>query len=171
MMFDIEQARREGTMIQEIDYVNLKGDFISVADLTDAEQKCVAKLKRQAKQIDDWNEFENYWTREVFDFYKESGLTRTQIRATAVYRIAQDLGSRLAVKASIARVPDYRDELEHLIRSRYQTRREFCQATGLSEDMLSHVLAKRKHLAIETLSAALDRIGFSLKIVPVAKSD
>ena len=38
-------------MIQAIDYVNLKGDFIAVADLTVGEQKLVAKLKRQAKQI------------------------------------------------------------------------------------------------------------------------
>ena len=40
-------------------------------------------------------------------------------------------------------------------------------ATGLTEDMLSHVLAGRKHLAIETLSEALQKIGFSLRIVPV----
>lgn len=154
-------------MIQAIDYVNLKGDFICVADLTDAEQKFIAKLKRQAKQHPDWNEFWNFWTHGVADFYKESGLTRKQIRETGVYRIAQDLGSRLAIQAGVARAPDYRDELDALIRSRFQTRREFCQATGLTEDMLSHVLAGRKHLAIETLSEALQKIGFSLRIVPV----
>lgn len=154
-------------MIQAIDYVNLKGDFICVADLTDAEQKFVAKLKRQAKQHPDWNEFWNFWTHGVADFYKDSGLTRKQIRETGVYRIAQDLGSRLAIQAGVARAPDYRDELNALIRSRFQTRREFCQATGLTEDMLSHVLAGRKHLAIDTLAEALSRIGFSLRIVPV----
>ena len=154
-------------MIQATNYVNLKGDFISVADLTDAEQKFVAKLKRQAKQLGEWNEFENYWTHGVADFYKDSGLTRKQIRETGVYRIAQDLGSRLAVEAGLARVPDYRDELNELIRSRFQTRRAFCQATGLSEDMLSHVLAGRKHLAIDTLSDALRRIGCTLRIMPV----
>ena len=154
-------------MTQAIDYVNLKGDFICVADLTDAEQKFIAKLKRHAKQHPDWNEFWNFWTHGVADFYKESGLTRKQIRETGVYRIAQDLGSRLAIQAGVARAPDYRDELDALIRSRFQTRREFCQATGLTEDMLSHVLAGRKHLAIETLSEALQKIGFSLRIVPV----
>ena len=154
-------------MIQAIDYVDLNGNFICVADLTDAEQKFVGKLKRQAKQHPDWNEFWNYWTHGVADFYKDSGLTRKQIRETGVYRIAQDLGGRLAVEAGIARVPDYRDELNELIRSRFQTRRAFCQATGLTEDMLSHVLAGRKHLAIDTLADALSRIGFSLRIVPV----
>jgi hypothetical protein len=149
-------------------YVNLNGNVISVAELTDAEQKFVAKLKRQAREHPDWNEFTNFWTHAVADFYKDSGLTRKQIRETAVYRIAQDFGSRIAVEAGIARLPDYRDELNTLIRTRFKTRREFCQATGLSEDMLSHVLAGRKHLAIDTLAQALQRIGYSLKIMPVA---
>ena len=154
-------------MLLSSNYVNLNGNVISVADLTDAEQKFVAQLKRQARQIGDWNEFWNCWTHAVADFYKDSGLTRKQIRETAVYRIAQDLGSRIAVEAGIARLPDYRDELNTLIRTRFKTRREFCQATGLTEDMLSHVLAGRKHLAIDTLAQALDRIGYALKIMPV----
>lgn len=154
-------------MIQAKDYLNLNGDFICVADLSDAEQKFVAQLKRESKRIGDWNEFENYWTRAVADFYAKSGLSRKQIRETGVYRIAQDLGSRLAVETGIARAPDYRDELNDLIQSRFKTRRAFCQATGLTEDMLSHVLAGRKHLAIDTLADALSKIGFSLRIMPV----
>jgi hypothetical protein len=147
--------------------MDVQKEVINVTDRTDGEPKLVAELKRQAKQLGDWNEFENYWTRAVADFYKESGLTRKQIRETAVYRIAQDLGSRIAVEAGIARAPDYRDELERLIRFQFQTRRAFCQATGLTEDMLSHVLAGRKHLAIDTLAQALDRIGYAIKILPV----
>ena len=73
---------------------------------------------------------------------------------------------RLAVAQGVARNPDYRDEIEELIRTRFKTRREFCEATGLSEDMLSHVLARRKHIAIDTLSEALSRIGCFLRIVP-----
>ena len=57
----------------------------------------------------------------------------------ALYRLAQDLGSRQQVERGEARVPDYRDELEGIIVSRFKTRRAFCEATGLSEDMLSHV--------------------------------
>lgn len=91
---------------------------------------------------------------------------RKQSRQTAVYRIAQDLGSRIAIQAGFARMPDYRDELDELIRSRFKTRREFCRATGLSEDMVSHVLARRKHLAVDTSQEALSKIGYSLRIVP-----
>jgi hypothetical protein len=84
-----------------------------------------------------------------------------------VYRIAQDIGGRIALATGMARLGDYRDELEMLIHQRFRTRREFCEATGLSEDMLSHVLAKRKHLAVDTLVEALGRIGYALHIAPV----
>jgi len=40
----------------------------------------------------------------------------------------------------MARLPDYRDELEELIRTRFPSQQAFCQATGLSEDMLQPVL-------------------------------
>ena len=38
---------------------------------------------------------------------------------------------------------DDRDELVRIIADRFTTRREFCEAAGVSEDMLSHVLARR----------------------------
>jgi hypothetical protein len=45
-------------------------------------------------------------------------------------------------------------------------RRAFCEATGLGEDMLSHVLAGRKDLSVPALTRALERIGYRLRIVP-----
>ena len=40
----------------------------------------------------------------------------------------------------------------------------------LSEDMLSHVLAGRKDLSLASLTAALERIGYRLRIVPGSDS-
>lgn len=148
-------------------YVDLRGQQFPLSDLDDEERKLVARLKRRVKSHPDWHDYENYWTRAVAEFYDTRGLTRKQSRQTAVYRIAQDLGSRLAIDAGLARLPDYRDELADLIHRRFKTRREFCQATGISEDMLSHVLARRKHMAIDTLVAALSRIGCTLRIMPM----
>ena len=48
----------------------------------------------------------------------------------------------------------------------FGTRRAFCQATGLSEDLLSHVMARRKHLSMSSLTDALHRIGYALHIGP-----
>ncbi len=149
-------------------YLDLKGREISLVKLTAAERSLIADMKAVAKKTADWSVFSNLWMARIADFYADQNLTRPQIRKTAVYRIFQDLDSRLAMSEGLARQPDYRDELAQLIEQRFQTRRAFCEATGLSEDMLSHVLAGRKHLAINTLEESLHRIGYSLQIVPSA---
>lgn len=147
-------------------YIDLKGREFSLAELDADERTLLKSLEQRADRAPPWHEFANFWMKLVGEFYDGRGLSRSQVRHTALYRIAQDLASRLAVEQGVARVPDYRDEIEALVRTRFKTRREFCEATGLSEDMLSHVLAGRKHIAIDTLSDALSRIGCALKIVP-----
>ena len=74
------------------------------------------------------------------------------------------------VRTGFARAPDYRDKIEKIVSTEFPTRRAFCEATGISEDMLSHVLAHRKHLAIDTLTEALERIGYELELVPIKES-
>jgi hypothetical protein len=66
----------------------------------------------------------------------------------------------------LVRQPNYRDYLNRIVTHQFESRRAFCEATGLSEDMLSHVLAGRKDLSIGTLTKALDRIGYSIQFVP-----
>jgi hypothetical protein len=126
-------------------------------------------LLDRAREEADWTVYRNYWMARVGDFYEARGLTRQETHDTIPYRVSQDLCSRIGIKAGVMRPSDYRDELEGLIRTKFRTRREFCAATGLAEDMLSHVLAKRKHLAVDTLADALAKIGYSLHIVPRAE--
>lgn len=144
-------------------WTDLEGDAISLAGLEVSERALIDRCRDQAKL--DPEGYHNFWMKEVSDLYVPRGLSRRQITQTAVYRIAQDIGSRLMVEAGEARLPDYRDDLERLIRERFPSRRAFCEAAGISEDMLSHVLARRKHLAIWTLTEALSRIGCRLRIV------
>jgi hypothetical protein len=153
-------------MARQNSYVDLKGRELPLDGLDAQERQFVAELQQRAKSHPDWDDFENSWTATVAAFYDARGPARRESRETVVYKIAQDLSSRLAIAAGQARPPDYRDELEAIIRKSFRTRREFCAATGLSEDMLSHVLAHRKHLAIETLTQALDRIGYTIRLVP-----
>jgi len=124
----------------------------------------VRALQELAKDI---HPFCNEWMPRVAALYKDSGLTRRQITQTPTWRIAQDLNSRLMIRLGLASPPDYREELKNIIDERFPSQKAFCEATGISEDMLSHVLAHRKHLAIDTLSAALERIGYRLHIAPV----
>jgi hypothetical protein len=150
-------------------YRDLDGNEIDLSHLDAEEESLVDEIRKFANSHQDWlsAEYSNFWPRRVLAFYEPRGLTRRQMIQTSVYQVAQDIESRMQVAAGEARLSDYRDELETLIQSKFRTRREFCQATGLSEDMLSHVLAKRKHLAVDTLAEALGRIGYSLHIVPV----
>ena len=147
-------------------YRNLKGEAIALNNLLADEKKLVSELQSKAKRAKEWPAFRNWWMSRVAEFYETKGLARSEILRTAGYRIGQDLASRLMVKQGLARAPDYRDELEAIIAQRFSTRREFCKATGLSEDMVSHVLSKRKHLAVDTLEESLRRIGYMLRITP-----
>lgn len=154
-------------MIQPLIYMDFRGNPISLAYLDDEERKLIDRLKRRSHTHRDWNDFENYWTKRVAELYDKRGVPRKESCKTAVYKIAQDLGSRIGIEQGMIRAPDYRDELDALIREKFKTHREFCKATGISEDMLSHVLARRKHLAIDTLEEALEKIGCTLRIVPL----
>jgi transcriptional regulator with XRE-family HTH domain len=149
-------------------YVNLRGQEIPLDSLDAQERKLLARLRRRARTHPGWTDFGNYWVREVATFYDARRVPRAQSRRSAVYQVAQDLCSRLGVAAGLVRAPDYRAELEGLIRERFRTRRAFAEATGLSEAMLSHVLAGRKDLSLESLAKALEHIGYRLRILPAA---
>jgi len=152
------------------DYVDLKGNRFALSGLDADERSALERLRKLARSNPEWSEYRNAWLAEVDRLYSARGLSRREIIHSIVYRVGQDIGSRLGIKQGKVREGDYRDELESLIQQRFQTRREFCDATGLSEDMLSHVLAKRKHLAVDTLADALAKIGYTIHIVPVADS-
>jgi hypothetical protein len=70
------------------------------------------------------------------------------------------------VATGLARLGDYRDDLQELIEDRFPSQRAFCQASAIGEDMLSHVLAGRKDLSLGALTEGLKRIGYRLRIVP-----
>src|ERR1017187_3428401 len=149
-------------------YVDLKGQEWPLKSLDRGERRLIAKLQKHAEDCrksasepaQQWCDFDNFWLPLVHNYYTPLGLSRKRIIQTAGFQIAQDLSGRLAVELGLARKPDYRSTLSELLQSHFKTRREFCEATGLSEDMLSHVLSGRKDLSITALSKALDRIGY-----------
>lgn len=149
-------------------HTDLRGRTIDLAVLDPGELKLFRQLQKDAVQMDTAT-YRIHWISKVSELLLAQGLSKPEIVSSTLYRLAQDMGSRQQVERGEARVPDYRDELEGIIVSRFKTRRAFCEATGLSEDMLSHVLARRKHLAIDTLTEALGRVGYQLTIAPLSK--
>jgi hypothetical protein len=153
-------------MKQTDEYVDLDGNTFLLDGLDADERRLVARMRRRARLNPNWNAFDNYWTVAIPAFYQARGLAPKAVPRTIAWRIAQDLSSRLGIAAGLVRPDDYRDELEDLIREKFPSRRAFCEATGLSEDMQSHVLAGRKDLSLEKLTGALERIGYRLRILP-----
>jgi len=155
-------------------YVDLDGfkwdlDALDAAErrvLADVQKKVAAAERASGEPIQRWCDFDNSWLPKVLAFYKSRRLTRRQTMDTPVFQIAHDLSGRLAIALGLARNADYRDRLREIIDADFKSRREFCQKSGLSEDMVSHVLAGRKDLSMEALTNALDRIGYSIRFVP-----
>ncbi|MFN0017180.1 MAG: hypothetical protein ACKVP0_02910 [Pirellulaceae bacterium] len=149
-------------------YTDLHGRQHSLDGLTKPERAALERLRKLAATNPDWMAYSNQFVAEMDKLLTSTGKSRREQTQTVIYRVGQDLGSRLGVAQGNMRRSDYRDELQQLIATRFRTRREFCEATGLSEDMLSHVLAKRKNLAIDTLAEALAKVGFAIHITPMA---
>lgn len=155
-------------MTQPDVYIDVRGREWSLAGLDGEERTLVADLQERARTYPDWNDFDNYWTRKITAFYDQRGVPRSQTVRCTVFKIAQDLSGRIGIAAGYIRPSDYRDELDDLIRNRFSTRQEFCDATGLGEEELGQVLARRKHLSMEALTEALGRIGYTVRITPCA---
>src|SRR5262249_2009963 len=138
-------------MTRQLKYTDVDGQELPLVHLDAEERKLVADLRRRAKSHPDWDDFDNYWPKKVAAFYDARGMPRKESSETVVFRIAQDLSSRLGLAAGLMSLSDYRGDLEEIIRERFGSLKEFCQATGLPEDLIKQVLAGRKDLSLDTL--------------------
>jgi hypothetical protein len=156
-------------MSEKTKYTDRRGESLDLTVLDREERELVGELIRHAEAHPNARtaEYWNFYPRRVGDFYQARGLSRKQTTKTLVWQIAQDINGRLLVAAGLAKnSEDYRETLDALIREKYGSRRKFCELTGISEDMLSHVLAKRKHMSIQSLSDALAKVGYTIQITP-----
>jgi hypothetical protein len=150
-------------------YVDLDGREICLGHLDAEERKLLARIRRRARTHPDWADFRNYWVRAVAEFYDARRLPRKMTRQGAVYRVAEDLSSRLGIATGLIRPDDSRSELEDLIREQFASERAFCEATGIAEEALSAFLSGRQDLPLEMLNEALERVGYRLHIIPAPK--
>jgi hypothetical protein len=157
-------------MIQANINTTLDGSRYVIVVLDEEERKLVESLRRYADKATNWTEYRNYYIKKVGKFYESRGLSRQEVVETPAWKIAEGICGRLQVAAGEAEESDYRDELELLIQTKFGSRREFCKATGLSEDMLSHVLAGRKNFSIDKLGNALAKIGYTFHISPLTET-
>src|SRR5438270_12830758 len=93
-------------------YVDLDGQEICLADLDAEERKLLSRLRRRAETHPDWTDFDNYRWRVVTEFYDARRVPRKTMRQGVVYRVGQDLSSRLGLASGLIRPDDWRTDLE-----------------------------------------------------------
>jgi hypothetical protein len=150
-------------------HTTLQGLELDLTSLTAEEADVFERARRAYAESPEWHAFKQKWLNEVLSTYDRQKLPRREAVSKPLYRAVQDLGSRLMVQGGYAKMPSYREQIAAIIEAKFETRREFCEATGLSEDMLSHVLRGRKDVSIATLTESLQKIGYALAIVPLPR--
>lgn len=146
-------------------YKTLDGQLLYLADLSRQEQRILAEIKGAYERDPDWASFANLWREKTRRLY--GTLPSKKRTSQPVYLVGEDLEARLGVAQGYFRVPDLRDELRQLIDEEFQSRYEFCQATGLDEGFVSRVLRKSSGISVGRLDEALRRVGWELKLTKI----
>ncbi len=152
----------------DIPIADVNGYPIDASKLDGDEECLMERLHEKFSEKPDSIEFKTLWMELVVGMYDRRKMPRKEMVTKPLFKIAQYWDSQLMVEQGLATVPHYREQLRELSDT-YPTRRAFCDATGLSEDMLSHVLHGRKELSIAALDHVLSRIGYAIRIVPYTK--
>ena len=143
-------------------YQTLKNEIYDLASLSPDQRDIYEAVRDFYQQEPAWDKFTAFWLARVDRLQPK--LTRKEITETPIFKICEDMDSRLAIKGGYARPGDYRDELQMIIDQRFSSRYAFCQTIGLDEGYLSRVLNKRQHISIKKLTQILDAIGYELTI-------
>lgn len=139
----------------------LTGRVVDLRGLTQEEKSALTQVQSIFAERPSWTEFARRWQAILGS---ASG-DRVPV-GTPLYLYCQDLEFRLGIAEGRVAPPDYRDRLADLIDERFGTRNAFCKAAGIDQGNLSHVLAGRKHLSLETLQKVLDTLRVQLELVP-----
>lgn len=136
-------------------YTTLTGRQYDLTQLTPGQHSFLAGVYRWFQQVPGWDEFSSGWV----------SLARGQLWTEGalpvghpVYRICQDLATRLGVAEGRVARPDYRDRLADLIEERFGSRYRFCKVAGIDQGHLSRILAGKGDLSAKSLQALLDAL-------------
>lgn len=138
-------------------YRTLHGEVIDLNSLPDHHRKVYEEAAQLANQGPEWTSFTNFWIQKI----REIG----DSAESALFRILQDIDSRLSIRQGFTRLPNWREELDSIIENRFPSRYKFCKVIGVDEAHLSAVLKGKKNFSIPNLIRMLDKIGFRMLIV------
>lgn len=143
-------------------YTTLKGEEFDLDSLPEEQSKLWEKAEGYFQTSPEWTDFSTFWVRKVAKTFE--GLERNEIVKMPIFKLCQDLESRLGIEQGYTREADYRDALRELIEENFPSRYAFCKAAGVNEAFLSHILRKDKNFSITTLQEVMDRVGYEMQI-------
>lgn len=146
-----------------IEYITLDQEIFDITGLPEAQRALFEEVCNNFRQRPQWPEFQNLWLSKVNNLLGKT-LSRKEIIKTPIYKICQDMDSRLGIEQGFMRQADYRDILAKIIYENYSSRYQFCKAVGIDEAFLSNVLNKKKSFSIENLEKILSKIGYEIEI-------
>jgi len=143
-------------------YETLEHQTFDLGKLPAKQKKFLEEVKTYFEKNPSWCEFGSFWFNQLSSVFKN--VKKEDIPDLPVFKICQDMESRLGVKQRYARLTDYRDILAKIISEVYKSRYLFCKEVGIDEAFLSNVLKKKKHFSTKKLQEILDKAGYDLEI-------
>ena len=144
-------------------YIMLDSTEIDIGALPEVEQEFYHRMKEHYDAGMGWIEFGNLWISEISKVCK--GKSPAETAASPLFRVCQDMESRIALREGHAREASYRDLLADLISRNYPSRYQFCKETGLDQGFLSSVLKGRKDLSLSKLEEILSKTNHRIAFV------
>ncbi len=141
-------------------YRTITGRPIDLGSLNAAERKFLTAVLAKYRRHPEWSKFASWWLAE----FDKTGLADT----SSVYRICQDLESRLGIQQDKVAPPDYRDSVADLIEMLYGSRYRFCKKHNIDQGHLSRVLHGRTEPSMGLLLKILEALEAALVIQPRA---
>lgn len=147
-------------------YRTMTGRLFDLQALSEKERGALSEVEGAYEQRPSWTDFARTWPavlrRRVW------GRKKVPV-GSPLYRVCQDMELRLGVAQGQVAPPDYRDHLADLIEEKFASRYAFCQAAGIDQGNLSHVLAGRKDFSLDVLRRVLELLDVRLDLVPTAE--
>lgn len=143
------------------EYKTLKDEAYNIQSLSREEKAVYEKVYSLFEKNPDWPEFSTYWKDKLMEEFKNKGTE--EIVSLPIFRICQDLSSRLGIKQGYIREVDYRDKLLEIIDRNFRSRYEFCRKVGIDEGFLSKILRNQRSLSLDNLTRILEKIGYEIE--------
>jgi hypothetical protein len=144
-------------------YKPLNGEEFDLDALPSNHQEIWRDVEKEFNKSPGWNDFSNFWRGRMTSLVRNGN--RSQVAAAPIFKICQDLESRLGIEQGYIKKGDYRDSLEMLIDREFPSRYAFCKKAEIDEAFLSHVLKKKRNLSIAKLQEVMENAGYSVRII------